>query len=218
MEECRTDICSGFKAFCKSAVKLTRQGRRSGGVICLVKNELSAFVKTIDVNHSNLCSFLIDKSLFGTDKDILYFCCYVPPEGSPFYAHFDVDNGISVLEDCLIECLITRDVYVILNGDLNSRTSNHSQDLLGKNTYDKQCDSQFLSIYRNSEDSILNKYGQLLLNVCTVLDLCILNGLCKGDLQGRYTYISDSGNSVNDYLIFQMTFLPSYTIRVSCLF
>jgi hypothetical protein len=38
--------------------------------------------------------------------------------------------------------------------------------------------------------------------MCTTVGLSILNGICKGDLQGRYTYISDSGCSVNDYFLF----------------
>ena len=43
--------------------------------------------------------FLIDKELFGVLTYILYVCLYVPPEGSPFYPYFDVDNGIGLLED-----------------------------------------------------------------------------------------------------------------------
>ena len=39
------------------------------------------------------------------------------------------------------------------------------------------------------------------MDLCTSLGLFILNGVCNGDLEGRYTYISDSGNSTNDYFI-----------------
>ena len=55
-------------------------------------------------------------------------CVYVPPEGSRFYTCFDVDNGIGLLEECLTDCMLTlNDVYVILAGDLNSRTASNSQ-------------------------------------------------------------------------------------------
>ena len=37
--------------------------------------------------------------------------------------------------------------------------------------------------------------------MCTTFGLNILNGVCNGDLQGRYTFISNSGNSVNDYFM-----------------
>ena len=51
-------------------------------------------------------------------------CVYVPPEGSPFYPFFDLDNGIGILEECMTDCMLTLDnVYVILSGDLNSRTA-----------------------------------------------------------------------------------------------
>ena len=43
------------------------------------------------------------------------------------------------------------------------------------------------------------------LSVCLSLSLSpslsLSNGVCKGDLQGCYTYISESGSSVNDYFI-----------------
>ena len=63
---------------------------------------------------------IIDKSVFGLPKDVLYVCAYVPPDGSPYYNYCDVDNGIGLLEDCLSDCLISlNDVFVILSGDLN---------------------------------------------------------------------------------------------------
>lgn len=93
-------------------------------MICLIRNELVPFVTHTDVNkYVNFCVFVIDKKLFGLENDMLYVCSYVPPEGSPFYTYFDLDSGISVLEDCLTDCLLTKDVYVILCGDLNSRIS-----------------------------------------------------------------------------------------------
>ena len=55
---------------------------------------------------------------------------------------------------------------------------------------------------RCSEDSVLNQYGKMLLNLCIAFGLNIMNGVCNGDLQGRYTFISESGNNVNgDYFI-----------------
>ena len=37
--------------------------------------------------------------------------------------------------------------------------------------------------------------------MCTAFGLNILNGVCNGDLQGRYTFISNCGNRVNDYFM-----------------
>ena len=54
---------------------------------------------------------------------------------------------------------------------------------------------------RYSEDTVLNSFGKRLLNMCTAFGLNIFNGVCNGDLQGLYTFISNSGNSVNDYFM-----------------
>ena len=40
-----------------------------------------------------------------------------------------------------------------------------------------------------------------LLNMCTAFGLNTLNGVCNGELQDRYTFISNFGNSVNDYFM-----------------
>ena len=203
LEDFQSTIFFGYSVFSKPAIKYTKQGRRSGGIVCLIRNEFIRYVRKIDVEFSNFLVFIIDKNLFGVAKDIIYVCAYVPPEGSPFYSYFDVDNGIGLLEECLTDCLLAlNDVYVILSGDLNGRTSNISHDFLSnENVVDLLHRSTSVNSGRCSQDTVLNNYGKLLLNMCTVLDLCILNGVCEGDLQGRYTYISETGCSVNDYFV-----------------
>ena len=54
---------------------------------------------------------------------------------------------------------------------------------------------------------VLNGVGKLLLNMCCALELGILNGVCSGDRQGRYTYISETGNNVNDYYLVSFDFM-----------
>ena len=203
MEDFQSNVFAGYSVFCKPAIKFTKQGRRLGGIVCLIKNELIRVVRTVDVEFSDFIVFVIDRKLFGTEKDILYVCAYVPPEGSPYYSYFDIDNGIGLLEECLTDCLLTlNDVYVILSGDLNGRTSNISHNILSnENIFDSLHKSDSVNSSRCSQDTVLNNYGKHLLNMCTALDLCILNGVCDGDLQGRYTYISETGCSVNDYFI-----------------
>ena len=119
--------------------------------------------------------------MFGLPKDVLYVCSYVPPEGSPYYNYCDVDNGIGLLEDCLSDCLIRlNDVFEILSGDLNSRTSNISQHTTTDTIFESLCKSSPTNTDRSSEDRELNNYGKTLLNMCTALNLRILNGMCHG--------------------------------------
>ena len=211
MESFKSDLFSDFLCFCKPAVKLSKQGRASGGIVCLIKNVYASFVRVLDVNYSNVIVVLVDKTLFGSPKDILYVCAYVPPEGSPFYAFFDLDNGVDMLEDCLTNCLLDiGDVFIIMSGDLNSRTSNISPDVVSSASFlDAIHKSNPTSVNRNSQDKVLNNYGKLLLNVCTTLGLSIMNGVCNGDRQGCYTFITDSGSSVNDYFILSNDLLNS---------
>ena len=52
-----------------------------------------------------------------------------------------------------------------------------------------------------SQDTNINTFGKSLLFMCTVLNLCILNGTCDGDRLGAYTYICDAWSSVVDYFV-----------------
>ena len=51
----------------------------------------------------------------------------MPQENSPYYSAFDIDDGISLLEESLADVMLSLDdVYLLLCGDLNSRTANES--------------------------------------------------------------------------------------------
>ena len=82
------------------------------------------------------------------------------------------------------------------------QTSNIAQDTSSDNLFDIDGKSQLCSTNHRSEDRYVNNYGKSLLNMCTILGLSILNGQCKGDLEGRYTFMSNAGCSVDDYFIF----------------
>ena len=146
---------------------------------------------------------LLDKSLFGLEKDVLYANVYIPPEGSQYYNVLDLNNdGISVLEDAIVEnILIDNDVYVILNGDLNSRTSNVAQSISTDYETMFNIHEPEIFIERTSQDNVLNTFGNSLLYMCNTLELCIINGTCKGDKNGAFTYICENGCSVIDYFL-----------------
>lgn len=72
IEQLDSRLFPNYSVFCKPAVKLTRQGRRSGGVVCLIKNDYVSFVSELKCDQDNVLCFLIDKSLFGFDTIFLY--------------------------------------------------------------------------------------------------------------------------------------------------
>ena len=203
VESFHFDIFSSHKVFIQPAVKLSHAGRPSGGVVCLIRKELVSFVKQIKVN-GNVLLFVINKILFGFSKDILYVCAYVPPEGSGYYAFFgEGGDGIDILENCMFENILEeKDVYVILSGDLNGRTSHVSQPIdIDDDLLETLYVSRPSTAERKSQDVAFNAFGKSLLSMCTALNLCILNGICQGDREGRYTYISPFGSSVIDYFL-----------------
>ena len=129
----------------------------------------------------------------------MLFTC-VPPKNYPYYSAFDIDDGISLLEESLADVMLSLDdVYLLLCGDLNSRTANEFPISQSENDVFARAVEE--TPVRCSEDAVLNSYGKKFLNMCTAFGLNILNGVCNGDLQGRYTFISNCGNSVNDYFM-----------------
>ena len=51
----------------------------------------------------------------------------MPPENSPYYEETDIYDGVSLLEDCLLELVrLFGDIPLIICGDLNSRTASRN--------------------------------------------------------------------------------------------
>ena len=55
--------------------------------------------------------------------------------------------------------------------------------------------------------------------MCSAYELCVLNGACKGDLHGCYTYVTVLGCSAIDYFIaseeLYHTLLPAIGLTVA---
>ena len=66
-------------------------GRLSGGVILLVKKELSEYVEWINIETDNIIAL----RLLGTSTDFLLVGAYLPLENSPYYEETDIYNGVS---------------------------------------------------------------------------------------------------------------------------
>ena len=120
-----------FTSFVTPAKKLSHHGRRSGGVIVLVRNVLMRFVKQIEVAYDNVIILEGSKELLGTDANVFVVNTYLNPPNSPFYDTCDYDNGIAMLEQCLLSILEKNDdASFILCGDLNARTGSRFRPIL----------------------------------------------------------------------------------------
>ena len=184
-----------YNCYVSPARKLSYQGRRSGGVICLVDQKLSKYFCRIDVPFDNIVALKCSKLLIQEQRDVIFVCVYVPPQDSPYYD--DASDDIAILENCLIDLSTTfSDCLLILCGDFNSRTSDVTMNSEA-NIHDML--SNVFGSSRKSQDSKVSDFGKMLLSLSLSFNLTILNGLIAGDERGKFTYISPHGNSVIDY-------------------
>ena len=62
-EYIQPDLFKDFTTFFKPVIKLSAQGRRSGGVACIVRNTVLPFVRKLDVDCDNTLFFLLEKNI-----------------------------------------------------------------------------------------------------------------------------------------------------------
>jgi hypothetical protein len=72
----------GFVSYCKPAVSLGHMGRKSGGIVVLVKDAVARLVQEVKTDFENL--LLFKTSCFGADKNVFIICAYVFPQYSPY--------------------------------------------------------------------------------------------------------------------------------------
>ena len=68
-------ICLVFHDFIKfvcPAVKLSYDGRRSGGLLVMVKKQLAKFIERISVDCDNVIVLKLSGALLGTEEDCLF--------------------------------------------------------------------------------------------------------------------------------------------------
>ena len=190
---------SDFMVFHSPAVKLSRKGRVSGGVVVFVNKKLSEFVTCIKTPYDHMVCLKISKTLLGFDNDSIFTFVYVPPYQSPYYANKDFDCHIHKLEELLLQTLEGKgDIPLILMGDFNSRIDNWTlEDDDHFNLFDNE--NQFG--FRQSKDKVVNQFGKLFIEFCNMFSLVPLNGNATGDEYGNFTFVGDQGNSVVDYAL-----------------
>ena len=203
--------------FIKPSDDLGNKGRDSGGCICLIRSSLLKYFTPRYYNGcGNYLSFIIDKHLFGYHSDVLFLCVYIPPECSVYYKTHKIDNGIQYFEDFLVDIFTELgELPVLICGDFNGRTADNIPNIYDiDRIFNHMCDESFMH-KRCSEDLVLNTYGRSLLDMCSSLNMCILNGVCNGDLQGHFTYIYEFGSSINDYFIMSYDLFDELCARCS---
>ena len=194
---------SEYLIFHSPAIKLSRHGRRSGGVVVLVKKPHACTAKVSPI-PCELDNTLVLRVSSPSRNDIIFVFMYVPPRDSPYYKDKVIKCNLDLLGETLIDL---EEAYphttILICGDLNARTGN----------WNLHCDPDFQtdeenicycpdhSASRQSQDSYINHFGEVLINLCRIHHMYIENGSNIGDKDGKFTYISPHGDSVVDYCL-----------------
>ena len=201
--------------FFQPATKLSENGRPSGGVIVLVKKKVTKFLCIEHIAHKfkNIVCLKMNLSNINANiGDTFFISTYLPPQNSPFYDFLSIENGFCHLEDFISYLYLNFSNFeIILSGDLNARIKD-MQPVSDCDYFTRFTDNSFffdLTEYftRKSKDLVLNTYGRYLYEFCHNYDLFILNGFCKSDLAGNFTFTSPNGQSVIDYFIVSQNIL-----------
>lgn len=200
-----SELFKNFSVYTHDGKKLSVQGRLSGGILVLVRKDISHFVTKVDIDTDNTLIFHVDKRAIEMEKDLMIVCTYLPPYDSKFWQTSKHGFGIELLEKTLLDLHEKYDNFqFLICGDLNARTASrnvllHSEDdIEPDNVSNFSKDTDFP---RQSDDQEINRFGEQLLEFCGLFECMILNGLSERQFDGGCTYVGQSGSSAVDYFI-----------------
>ena len=215
------EMFSDYSVYISPSVKLgdNIHGRTCGGLALLVRKSLELSVKQIDLEYDSIMALKIHfKTQSDDDKTFILVGVYLPPENSQYYKDTDIYNGVSMLEDALLEIqnVCSNDNFIVF-GDMNARTgecnnggsSNSLSDIWDMQNKDacNEINADHFS-KRVSKDKTINSFGKYLLDVCINFDLVILNGLVKNNFCGDFTYVTKMGCSTIDLFLTSISMVP----------
>ena len=69
----------------------------------LVKKQWSSFVEQVHVEYDNMIVLKVSKDLLGIEKPVVLLRVYLPPSSSSYYHETDIQNGVAMIEQCLLD-------------------------------------------------------------------------------------------------------------------
>ena len=212
-EEFESPVFKDYKCFVAKAIKLSKTGRLSGGVIVLVKKHLSDFISRIKTDHAQTIVVRISKDLFDTDVDVMFISAYVQPYDSVFWKHTNGGYGLEVIEECIV-CLHEKceDFLILLSGDFNARPAKSNYEAINDDFEegDRNIPSDHHLFERRSDDTERNIFGDQLIELCKISESFILNGAIKWNCDAGYTYVAHNGSSVVDYFVMSCSMCSNF--------
>ncbi|CAG2254109.1 unnamed protein product [Mytilus edulis] len=187
--------------------------KKSGGIVVVYRKHLSKFLNFINSESEFVQWVEISKNLSNLRENILLGCIYIPPENTRYTS----EESFLEIEDELIK-YSTDTKNIALIGDFNARTSTVSDyiipdenllEILDVNDFYDNDDNIFSYLHLKDKDIPLercskdrgrvNKYGNMLIELCKRSGIYICNGRLFADKHIGCTTCKDA--SLVDYLI-----------------
>ncbi|KAK7481445.1 hypothetical protein BaRGS_00027296 [Batillaria attramentaria] len=111
----------------------------------------------------------------------MFIGVYVPPADSSYYVGKERDSNLQLVQDYIMSLYEQdEDVHIMLCGDLNA----HIGKWDGNTDVDMVSDSDQDDFCRKSKDTVINRFGRLLIDICRFFQCTPLNGWFGGDKMG----------------------------------
>ena len=105
----------------------------------------------------------------------------------------------------------TDDFYLLQCGDFNARTASENYNQV-QDDYEDVLSKVVSSFPRQSQDNHTNVFGRQLIELCSMCECLILNGLSEYGFDDSCTFVSKSGLSVVDYFFVSCDMFSSVCI------
>ena len=187
----------GYQCWFKNKVKMKSLGRGIGGICTYVRNHITAKILQIDDIEETLWVNV------QTGQLNINICnVYRQPDESEY-------SNINFFEQIEKQLENVREIdptcEFLIAGDWNARIGQKiEEDLFDRFQFISTDLEELVKIdysERKSQDKTINRSGRQLLKFTAQSGLMILNGRSRGDESGEFTFISNAGSSVVDYML-----------------
>jgi hypothetical protein len=190
--------------------KIGGKGRGYGGIAAYVRNHLQSIASIVHKDCNN--QFLVLK-LHTKGTPSFIFATYFAPLNMPIYKKgiVDASNPFASLSECVHALKSQGEVWLV--GDFNARILNEqfaSTEELGAPTWSSHevLDTKWK---RNTVDEKTNQMAPYFLQFGATCGLRIVNGISRFPLSFDFTFVSQQGYNIIDYLLIT----PKFTNKSS---
>jgi hypothetical protein len=211
-------VLEGYESFSKSRNPHSLGANRIyGGVAAYIRRAISQGVKPVNSDITDVLWLQFSSKFFNLDRDIFLGIIYLPPYQSPWYNQI----GSDIFDELSQEIQkLARQGAILLAGDFNAKTRNET-GLFPPPIIDPyepfipivKSETNFTRVSKDTNP--IDTFGRSLLDLCSNLNLIILNGGFGSDKNvGNFTfqrklYTGAVQESVIDYMIASLDILPS---------